>query len=187
MENVINQAVEVLRKGGLILYPTDTVWGVGCDATNREAVDRVYRLKGNTSKEAMLVLCKSSDMVLRYSSNIPSVALDVMDITDKPTTLILPNAVGVAKNLIPEARTIGVRVPDHEFCQRLLHKFGRAIVSTSANLSGEVTPLYFGDISSKIVDGVDYVVDKKCEGNPTRKPSAIISFNELGGVKIIRS
>ncbi len=187
MDNIINQAVEVLRRGGLILYPTDTVWGIGCDATNSDAVDKIYRLKGNTTKESMLVLCKSSDMVLKYATNIPSVALDVLDITDKPTTLILPNAVGVASNLIPEAKTIGIRVPDHQFCQRLLHKFGRAIVSTSANMSGAPTPLFFGDICSEIVNGVDYVVDTKCEGDPTRRPSAIIAFNELGGVKIIRN
>ncbi len=187
MEKIINEAVEIMRQGGIILYPTDTVWGIGCDASNSEAVDKIYKLKGNTKKEAMLVLCKSVDMALRYSSSAPSVALDVMEITDKPTTVILPGAVGVASNLIPETKTLGIRIPNHEFCQQLLHKMGRAVVSTSANLSGGLTPLYFGDIPQEILDGVDYIVDQKCEGKPTRQPSAIVAFNELGGVKIVRA
>ncbi len=186
MKEAINRAVEVMREGGIILYPTDTVWGIGCDASSPEAVEKIYALKRSENKKSMLILCSSVDNVLRYSSSAPAIAFEVMDVIDKPTTVILPGATGVAANLIPEERTIGVRVPNHEFCQQLLRRFGRAIVSTSANISGEATPLYFNDISPEIIAGVDYIVDKKFEGEPTRLPSSIIAFNSLGGVSIIR-
>ena len=132
MEREIELALEVLRRGGLLLYPTDTVWGIGCDATNEEAVAKVYALKRSTDKRSMLVLCANADMVVRYVDKAPGIAFEVMEMATKPLTLILPGATGVAANLIPEEKTLGVRVPDHEFCRQLLRKFGRPIVSTSA-------------------------------------------------------
>ena len=159
----IDAAAEVLRKGGLILYPTDTVWGIGCDATNEEA-----------------------DMTVRYVDRAPGIAFEVQEMATSPLTLILPGAAGVAANLIPEEGTLGVRIPDHEFCQGLLRRFGRPIVSTSANITGEPTPKRLPEIAREIVDGVDYVVNPRFEGRPTGKPSSIIAFTEDGGVKVIR-
>ncbi len=186
MQKEIEQAVEVLRDGGLILYPTDTVWGIGCDATSEEAVAKIYALKQSRNKHSMLVLCRDADMVVRYVNRAPGIAFEVMEMADKPLTLILPGAVGVAANLIPETGTIGVRVPQHEFCRQLLRKFGRPIVSTSANISGEQTPKRLGEVDRRIIDGVDFVVNPRFEGRPTGKPSSIISFGEGGEVNIIR-
>lgn len=186
MEKEIELALEALRKGGLILYPTDTVWGIGCDATNADAVARIYALKRSENKHSMLVLCESADMVVRYVNKAPGIAFEVMEMATKPLTLILPGAGGLAENLIPEEKTLGVRVPDHEFCRKLLRKFGRPIVSTSANISGEPTPKSLAEVSREIIDGVDMVVNPRFQGKPTGKASSIIAFGEGGEVKIIR-
>jgi L-threonylcarbamoyladenylate synthase len=171
----------------VILYPTDTVWGIGCDATNAEAVQRIYSLKKSDDKKSMLVLCGNPDMVVRYVNKAPGIAFEVMEMATKPLTLILPGAVGVAENLIPEEGTLGVRVPDHDFCQKLLYKFGRPIVSTSANISGEPAPMKgLKEVSREIIDGVDFVVNPRFQGRPTCQPSSIIAFGEGGEVEIIR-
>ena len=187
MDREIALALEVLRNGGIILYPTDTVWGIGCDATNAEAVQKIYDLKRSTDKKSMLVLCKDANMVVRYVDKAPGIAFEVMEMSEKPLTLILEGAVGVAKNLIPEEGTLGVRVPNHDFCSQLLRRFGKPIVSTSANISGEPTPLKgLHEVSREIIEGVDFVVNPRFQGKPTCKPSAIIAFGERGEVKIIR-
>ena len=186
LQREADEAVRVLKEGGIILYPTDTVWGLGCDATNAEAVERIYKLKRSENKKSMLVLCASADMVVRYVNKAPGIAFEVMELATSPLTAILPGAAGVAENLIPEERTLGVRIPDHEFCQGLLRRFGRPIVSTSANITGEPTPKRLPEIAREIVDGVDYVVNPRFEGRPTGKPSSIIAFTEDGGVKVIR-
>lgn len=182
----VDEAVRVLREGGIILYPTDTVWGLGCDATNAEAVDRIYRLKRSENKKSMLVLCASADMVARYVNRAPGIAFEVMEMATSPLTLILPGATGVAANLIPDEGTLGIRVPDHEFCRRMLRALQRPVVSTSANISGEVTPTGLQEVSREIIDGVDFVVNPRFEGKPTRKASSIIAFGEGGEVRIIR-
>ena len=173
----VEKCVEVLRAGGLILYPTDTVWGIGCDATNEEAVAKVYALKRSEEKTSMLCLMRDADMIVRYVNKAPGIAFEVMEMSEKPLTLILGGAVGVAANLIPEEGTLGVRVPNHDFCQQLIRKFGKPIVSTSANISGEPTPLKgLKDVSREIVDGVDFVVNPRFQGKPTGQPSSIIAF-----------
>ena len=182
----VDEAVRVLRAGGVILYPTDTVWGLGCDATNAEAVARIYALKRSENKKSMLVLCASADMVARYVNRAPGIAYEVMELATSPLTAILPGAAGVAANLIPEEGTLGVRIPDHEFCRRMLRAFGRPVVSTSANVSGEATPAGLAEVAQEIVDGADCVVNPVFEGKPTRKASSIIAFGEGGEVKIIR-
>jgi len=182
----VDEAVRVLREGGIILYPTDTVWGLGCDATNAEAVDRIYRLKRSENKKSMLVLCASADMVVRYVNRAPGIAFEVMEMATSPLTLILPGATGVAANLIPDEGTLGIRVPDHEFCRRMLRALQRPVVPTSANISGEATPAGLQEVSREIIDGVDFVVNPRFEGKPTRKASSIIAFGEGGEVKIIR-
>ena len=186
MQKAIDQCVEVLRAGGIILYPTDTVWGIGCDATNEEAVQKIYKLKRSEDKHSMLCLCRDADMIVRYVNRAPGIAFEVMELSDKPLTAILPGAVGVAPSLIPETQTLGVRIPQHDFCQALLRKFGKPIVSTSANISGEETAKRLRDVVQESIDGVDYVVNPRFEGKPTLKPSSIIAFGEDSEIKIIR-
>ncbi len=186
LDQAVMDTVEVLRKGGIILYPTDTVWGVGCDATNEEAVAKIYALKRSENKKSMIVLCNTLDMAARYISRPLSIAFEVMELTTKPLTAIMPGGVGVAKNLIPEEGTLAIRVPDHQFCQDVIRRLGKPLVSTSANITGEDTPLRLADISKEIVEGVDYIVAPRMEGRPTRQPSSIISFEEDGTFKIIR-
>ena len=186
MQKEVDEAVRVMRGGGIILYPTDTVWGLGCDATNAAAVERIYRLKRSENKKSMLVLCASADMTVRYVNKAPEVAFEVMELATSPLTAILPGAAGVAENLIPEEGTLGVRIPNHEFCRRMLAGLKKPIVSTSANISGEATPVGLQDVAKEIVDGVDFVVNPRFEGKPTRKASSIIAFGEGGEVKIIR-
>ncbi|MBR5820451.1 MAG: threonylcarbamoyl-AMP synthase [Alistipes sp.] len=182
----VDEAARILKEGGLILYPTDTVWGIGCDATNEEAVQRIYTLKRSENKHSMLVLCPSADAIVRYVNRAPGIAFEVLEMATSPLTLILPGATGVAKNLIPDEGTLGVRVPDHEFCRLLLRKLGRPIVSTSANISGEKTPRTLPEIAPEIVEGVDYVVNPRFQGRPTGKASSIIAFGENGEVQVIR-
>lgn len=182
----VDEAARVVKEGGLILYPTDTVWGIGCDATNEEAVGRIYALKRSENKHSMLVLCSSADEIVRYVNRAPGIAFEVLEMATSPLTLILPGAVGVAKNLIPDEGTLGVRVPDHDFCQRLLRKLGRPLVSTSANLTGEKTPRTLPEVAQEILAGVDYVVNPRFQGHPTGKASSIIAFGENGEVRVIR-
>lgn len=186
MKEEVFRAVEVLKRGGVILYPTDTVWGVGCDATNDGAVARVYELKRSGDKHAMTVLVGSVDDVGRYVRRVPEVAWQLLEVASGPLTLILPGGVGVSPGVLPDEGTIGIRVPDHEFCRALLRRLGRPLVSTSANISGEPTPLSFDAIPAAIREGVDMVVDRRFEGHPTRRPSSIIALGAGGEVKIIR-
>lgn len=187
LQREVDEAVGVLRAGGIILYPTDTVWGLGCDATDADAVAKIYALKRSENKKSMLVLCGTADMVVRYVDKAPAIAFEVMELATTPLTAVLPGAARVAENLIPEEGTLGVRVPDHEFCRQLLRRFGKPIVSTSANVSGEATPMKgLAEVSREIIDGVDFVVNPRFQGRPTCKPSSIIAFGPRGEVKIIR-
>ncbi len=186
MQKAVDKCIEVLRAGGLILYPTDTVWGIGCDATNEEAVQKIYKLKQSEDKRSMLCLMRDADMIVRYVNKAPGIAFEVMELSDKPLTAILPGAVGVAPSLIPETGTLGVRIPQHDFCQALLRKFGKPIVSTSANISGQETAKRLKDVVDEIINGVDYVVNPRFEGKPTLKPSSIIAFGEGCEVEVIR-
>lgn len=186
MQREADEAVRVLKEGGIILYPTDTVWGLGCDATNADAVARIYALKRSENKKSMLVLCASANMIVRYVNKAPGIAFEVMELATSPLTAILPGAVGVAANLIPDERTLGVRIPEHDFCQLMLRGLGRPIVSTSANISGEETPVGLQEVDKEIVEGADFVVNPRFEGKPTRKASSIIAFGESGEVKVIR-
>ena len=186
MDEIIKEAVEVLRRGGLILYPTDTVWGIGCDATNPEAVARIYDLKRSVNKKGMIILLDRVEKVGRYFRTVPDVAWDLMELTTSPLTLIMPDAVGVAENLIPEEGTLAVRVPDHEFCRRLIGRLGRPLVSTSANISGEQTPKRFAEISEEIRNAVDHVVDPALERGATGQSSSIIKVGLDYSIEIIR-
>ena len=186
LEEEIARALTVLKGGGIILYPTDTVWGIGCDATNAEAVEKIYRLKKRSDTKSMLVLTDKIDNVSKYAHRVPDVAWQLLEVADKPLTLILPEARGVAENLVPEEKTIGIRVTAHEFCRKLIHKLNRPLVSTSANVAGTETPSTFSEISREIREGVDYVVNTAVEGRPTRKASSIVQLGLSGEIKVIR-
>ena len=186
MQEEIEKAAAVLKRGGLILYPTDTVWGIGCDATNGEAVAKVYALKKSENKLGMIVLLDKEETVARYFGRLPDVAWDLFEYADSPLTLILPGAGGVAPNLLPPEKTLAVRIPDHEFCRQLIHKLGRPLVSTSANVSGEPAPGRFEDISAEIKEGADFIVNPVYEGKPTGKASSIIKLGMGGEIEIIR-
>ena len=181
----INNCVAILNKGGLILYPTDTVWGIGCDATNEEAVQSVYDLKKRNDSKALICLVANDAMLERYISEVPILAYDIIDLSTKPTTIIYEKPKGVAKNLIAQDDTLAVRVASDKFCRYLINKFKKPLVSTSANISGEATPKNFYEISEVILKGVDYTValhrDRK-----NREPSALIKLGNDASVKIIR-
>lgn len=188
MEQEIQNALAVLKDGGIILYPTDTVWGIGCDATNAQAVAKIYALKQRDDALAMIVLVNNLDNVARWVKEVPEVAWQLLEVADKPLTLILPNAVGVASNLLPPTNTIAIRVPNHEFCKKLSAKLGRPLVSTSANIHGQPTPIHFEDIAPEILKGVDHIVPRSMEDpNATGAPSSIISLGISGEIKIIRA
>lgn len=184
----MEEIVKILKEGGVILYPTDTVWGVGCDATNAEAVARVFEIKEREEQKAMIMLLPSVDSVAKYVKKVPDVAWELLENSRgaTPLTLILEGGVGVAENLLPAEKTIAIRVPEHKFCEELLRKFGRPLVSTSANISGSPSPSKFEDISSLILERVDMVVDRHNEGQPTGRPSSIISLSDSGEIRIIR-
>jgi L-threonylcarbamoyladenylate synthase len=186
MHTEIKNALEVLKNGGLILYPTDTVWGIGCDATNPEAIQKIYKLKERTDSKALICLVADDRMLKKYVKEIPSAAFDIIDIADSPTTIIYDEAQNLAQNLIADDGTIAIRIPDDEFCFQLCRKFNGAIVSTSANISGESTPKSYKEISPAILKGVDYVVNLHHE-KICSKLSSIIKLSNNGVVKVIRN
>lgn len=181
----VHNAFEVIKNGGIILYPTDTVWGIGCDATNEEAIKKIYALKQRDDSKSMIVLMNGEKMMYNVFSAIPDVAWEILDLSEKPTTLILDNPRNVAANIIAEDKTLGVRLVKEPFCFKLMERMKRPLVSTSANVSGNVTPKTFKEISPEIIKGVDYVVnlqqDKVC-----KNPSTIIKLSLDNQVKIIR-
>ncbi len=182
----IKKAIEVLQNGGLILYPTDTIWGIGCDATNEEAVRKVYKLKQREDSKSMLVLLDNVAKLNSYISEVPDMAWDLIDLSTKPITIIYPNAKNLANNLIAEDKSIGIRVTNEEFSKQLCMRFKKPIVSTSANISGESSPMHFGEISDKIKDGVDYIVNFRQSETENPAPSSIVKLEVDGQVQIIR-
>lgn len=185
-EDDIRKAVEVLRKGGIILYPTDTIWGIGCDATNEEAVAKVYKLKQRDDSKALICLVDSDARLQRYVRDVPSVAWDLIELSVNPTTVILDNAVNLAPNLIAEDGSIAMRVTREEFSRELCYRFQKPIVSTSANISGEPAAQNYCDISQEIIDAVDYVCWTRRQEHLPHKPSSIVKLAADGAVTIIR-
>ena len=185
-EDDIKKAIEVMRQGGIILYPTDTVWGIGCDATNAEAVAKVYALKRRDDTKALICLVDSDNRLQRYVRNVPDVAWQLIEAVEKPTTLILDGAVNLAPNLIAEDGSIGIRVTKEAFSRELCYRFQKAIVSTSANVSGEPAAQNYCDISQEILDGVDYVCQSRRQEHKPHTPSSIIKLAADGEVTIIR-
>lgn len=182
----IKKTMEVLRNGGLILYPTDTIWGIGCDATNEEAVRRVYALKQRVDSKAMLLLVDNPVKLDFYVREMPEVAWDLVDFAEKPLTIIYPGARNLATNLLAEDGSVGIRVTKEAFSRTLCERFRKAIVSTSANLSGQPAPSCFSEIQPEIIKGVDYVVQYRQDERSKSTPSSILKLGLGGQVQIIR-
>ena len=182
----VKKAVEVMRAGGVILYPTDTVWGIGCDATNPEAVKKVYEIKGRSDSKALMCLVDSDVRLQRYVRNVADVTWDMIELSEKPLTVIFDNVSGLAPNLIAEDGSAGIRITKEEFSKELCFRFQKPVVSTSANISGEPTPQTFDDISDEIKEAVDYVVKYNRQCREKHKPSSIIKMNANGQFTIIR-
>lgn len=186
MEQDIQNALDTLRRGGIILYPTDTIWGLGCDARNEEAVKRIYSLKQRDDHKALIVLLDHPDKLDHYVVDVPEMARELIDVAVTPLTIIYEGAFNVARNLLGENDSLGIRIPQEPFTQRLCSLFGHPIVSTSANVSGAPSPACFADISPAIVDGADYVVGYRQDDRQPHTASSIIKLNSNGTFKIIR-
>ena len=187
---VLEEAVRVVKDGGVILYPTDTIWGIGCDATNPDAVARIYSIKRRDDSKSLVLLAADLDQVAKYVKEIPPMAIDLVEVNDRPMTLIYPGAIAdkyhLAPNVVAADGSVGIRIPMMDFCRRLAARVGRPIVSTSANISGEKSPGKFKDIPEEIVGAVDYVVDPRLEAGSSGQASQIIKIGLRGEVEIIR-
>ena len=185
LNHEVHKAYEIIKEGGIILYPTDTVWGIGCDATNPEAVAKIYKLKKRAETQSMIVLMNGEKMIYNVFKDIPEVAWQIIDLSENPTTLVLDKPRNIAANLIAPDQTLGIRIVKDPFCFKLLEKMKKPLVSTSANISGQPTPKSFKEISPEIIKGVDYVVNLHHE-KIAGKPSTIIKLSADSQVKIIR-
>lgn len=186
MQEEIKKACDVMRRGGIILYPTDTIWGIGCDATNEEAVQRVYELKQRDDSKSMLVLLDNPAKLQTYVQDVPDIAWDLIELTDKPLTIIYEGAKNLAANLIAADGTIGIRITNEIFSRELCRQFRKPIVSTSANLSGDPAPDNFARISDKIKEAVDYVVTYRQKESARAQASSIVKLGRDGTIHIIR-
>ncbi|MCD7851169.1 MAG: threonylcarbamoyl-AMP synthase [Parabacteroides sp.] len=186
MTDDIQKACEIMQAGGIILYPTDTIWGIGCDATNEKAVQRVYELKRRIDNKAMLVLTDTMAKLSMYVPEIPDIAWDLIEVADKPLTVIYPHARNLAGNLLGEDGSVGIRITNEEFSRKLCARFRKPLVSTSANISGEPSPANFSEISDVIKNGVDYIVKYRQDDMSKAKPSNIIKLGEGGVIQVIR-
>ncbi|NVN94953.1 MAG: threonylcarbamoyl-AMP synthase [Bacteroidetes bacterium] len=182
----VKNAIKVLEKGGVILYPTDTIWGIGCDATNRLAVEKIYRIKKREQNKSMIVLLDNMVHLSSYLENIPSIAYEMLLKADCPLTIIYPEAKNLAENVIAFDGSIAIRIPDNEFCQKLIRTFGKPIVSTSANFSGEPSAISFDNISANILSQMDYIVQFNQNQIIKTKPSRIVKLNKDVGFVVIR-
>ena len=196
-EEILAKALETLRSGGTILYPTDTVWGLGCDATNPQAVARIFEIKQRSDSKSLVLLASDLDMVARYIREIPAIAIDLVEVNDAPMTLIYPGAIAgepgadgdrwhLAHNTVAEDGSVGIRIPLMDWCKQLVFKLGRPVVSTSANLSGEPTPKRFSEIPQELKDAVDFVVPPSVDTQSTGKASQILKLGLRGEIEIIR-
>lgn len=186
MEQQIIRCLEVLRKGGTILYPTDTIWGIGCDATNQKAVDKIYRLKKRMESKSLIILVENEERLKHHAGSIPEIAWDLIRSVNTPLTIIYPHAINLAKNVIADDGSIAIRLVKNVFCEALISRFDKPIVSTSANISGQAPPSIFKQIHEEIRNGVDHVVTQYQEVFLELKPSTIIKLKESGEFEIIR-
>jgi len=185
-ENDIEKCLDVLKSGGLILYPTDTVWGIGCDATNEKAVEKIYMLKKRSDEKAMIVLVAAEKDIMQHVAAPDLSLFDYLEKATKPTTVVYDGALGFADNLIGKDGSIAIRICKDEFCRQLIKRFRKPIVSTSANISGKPAPKFFKEISDEIKNGVDFIVHYKQQDESSAEPSSLIKWNN-GNVTILRS
>jgi L-threonylcarbamoyladenylate synthase len=186
MKEDIKSALEIIKKGGTILYPTDTIWGIGCDATDVDAVQKIYKIKKRTDTKSMLVLVDTRDRIKRYVKVIPQIVTQILKSENKPLTIIYPEAKNLAANLIAGDGTIGIRIVKDEFCKKLIARLDKPIVSTSANITGETAPRNFREIDDEILRKVDYIVKWRQDDDSQNSPSAIIKIGINSEVEIIR-
>ena len=184
-KKILDQSIEVLLNSQIILYPTDTVWGIGCDATSIDAVAKIFKLKNRVESKSLVVLVSSIEMLHTYVDAVPQKAIDIISTTKKPTTIIYSNPKGLAANVIALDNTIAIRIPSHDYCLDIINKLGKPIISTSANISGESTPKSFSEISLPILEGVDYVVNLE-QDKITDKSSTILKLVE-NDIEVIRA
>jgi len=182
----IAKAVEVLRSGGIILYPTDTIWGIGCDATNPTAVNRIYEIKKRQDTKSMLVLMENPNLLTSYIAEVPEIAWELIEVADTPLTIIYPRAKNLATNLLATDGSIGIRITNEAFTQQLIQRFRKPVVSTSANISGQKSPQNFAEISDEIKQSVDYIVGFRQDDRSKSNPSGIIKLGVGGQIEIIR-
>lgn len=175
-----------MQAGGIILYPTDTIWGIGCDATNEKAVQRVYELKKRADNKAMLVLMDSSAKLNMYVNDIPDIAWDLIEVADKPLTIIYSNAKNLAKNLLADDGSVGIRITNEDFSRQLCERFRKPLVSTSANVSGDLSPANFSEVSEVVKNGVDYIVSYRQDDMSKAQPSNILKLGAGGLIQVIR-
>ncbi len=182
----IDKALAVLKDSGVILYPTDTVWGLGCDATNETAVEKINQIKGRAADKSFIILLDTDSKIQSYVTDVPEVAYDLIEFAENPMTVIFDHAKNLAKNVINQDGSVGIRVVRHDFTQQLLQRFRKPIVSTSANISGQPSPQNFDEISEEIKSAVDYIVQYQQEDRSEKKPSTIIKIGAGGQFSFIR-
>lgn len=187
MDEIVKETIGFLKAGKTILYPSDTIWGIGCDATNSKAVQKIFKIKQRVESKSLIVLLDSIDKLGYYVENVPDIAPDLIDSMKTPLTIIFSGAKNLAKNVIAEDNTIAIRIVRSEFCRRLITQLGHPIVSSSANISGQPTPIMFKSIADQIKKSVDYIVNLEQHSIREVKPSTIIKLNEDGEFKIIRN
>ena len=183
----LENCLRILHAGGLILYPTDTVWGIGCDATNATAVAKIFALKKREESKSMIVLLADERELIRYVAHVDLAVFDYLDTVKKPTTVIYDGAIGLADNLVASDGSIGIRIVKEDFCRHLIKRFRKPVVSTSANVAGEKTPAAFGEVGDVIIKGVDYVVGYRQDDTIVKEASAVVRWDEKKGVEVIRS
>jgi L-threonylcarbamoyladenylate synthase len=186
LKDEVAKALKIVQDGGIILYPTDTIWGIGCDATNTEAVQKIYRLKQRDETKSMIILLDTENKLESYISNVNPLAYDLIEYAENPLTLVMPGAKNISPALISSDGSIGIRISKHPFCQQLIQRMRKPLVSTSANISGKPSPQYFSQIDAEIIDGVDYVVDFDQHSMEIKTPSTIMKLAPDGQFQFIR-
>lgn len=186
LKDEVIKALKVLQEGGIILYPTDTIWGIGCDATNTEAVKRIFALKQRDEAKSMIILIDTENKLESYIQEVPSIAYDLIEYAENPLTLVMPGAKNISSALISSDGSVGIRVAKHDFCQQLIQRLRKPLVSTSANISGSPSPQNFSQIEQIIIDGMDYVVNLEQHNTEKKKPSTIMSLGPDGRFEFIR-
>jgi L-threonylcarbamoyladenylate synthase len=186
LKDEVAKALTVLQQGGIILYPTDTIWGIGCDATNTEAIKKIFALKQRDEAKSMIILLDNDNKLQSYVNEVPEIAYQLIEYAENPLTLVMPGAKNISPALIAEDGSVGIRVSNHEFCQQLIQRLRKPLVSTSANISGQPSPKNFGDVAPEIINGVDYVVDLEQHDLSVKKPSTIMRLQPDGRFEFLR-